>query len=69
MRPPSNKRENESELGTQREKVSVKNLKLNDHFWNSRKKNIQFDEEKPSAASTNIDEDEIKYRESSRRSR
>ena len=39
------------------------NLKIKDNFWNSKRKHIQFDEEKPSASSTIADEEEgVKYR-------
>lgn len=39
------------------------NLTIKDKLWNSKKKQIKFDEEKPSAASTNADdEDGLKYR-------
>ena len=52
------------------EKGNQLNLKIKDNFWNSKRKHIQFDEEKPSASSTNADEEEgVKYRQSSRRSR
>ena len=51
--------------------IKQSDLKIKDHFWNTkRSKHVGFDEEKPSASSTIADEDEsVKYRQSSRRSR
>ena len=70
MQSASNQNAHQPEQSIASNSEKYKIQKIKDKFWNSKKKNIQFDEEKPSAASTNIDEDEIiKYIDSSRKSR